>query len=190
MKRDEREGFFFFFEKCLRTLKPVRWVSLEVFRKKKKKNLSDELCLYFSFESSESYRVFFNYLHDSHSIFRAAGINSEEVFRCTVKTETPSLPPSPLSPLRAHFAVAASLDPLTLSLGPPWLVGSMHFCLHGSLDPMDPFSNRRSFDRLGVYQFTLVFFGNRGLKVSQSASFSEVGPTLHWRVLIDKCAQC
>ena len=37
----------------------------------------------FFFESSESDRVF-NYLHDSNSIFRARGIKSEWVFRCTV----------------------------------------------------------------------------------------------------------
>ena len=37
----------------------------------------------FSFESSESYR-FFNYLRDSNSIFRAAGIISEGVFDGTV----------------------------------------------------------------------------------------------------------
>ena len=47
------------------------------------KSLSDELFLHFSFESSESDRVF-NYLHVSNSIFRARGINSEWVFRYTV----------------------------------------------------------------------------------------------------------
>ena len=50
-----------------------------MFRKKKKKNLSDELFLPFFIESSESDR-FFNYLHDSNSIFRERGINSEWVF--------------------------------------------------------------------------------------------------------------
>ena len=49
----------------------------------RKKSLSDELFLDFSFESSESYCVF-NYLHDSDSIFRAAGIISEGVFDGTV----------------------------------------------------------------------------------------------------------
>ena len=44
----------------------------------KKKNLSDELFRDFPFESSESNRVS-NYLHDSNSIFRAAGIISEGV---------------------------------------------------------------------------------------------------------------
>ena len=51
--------------------------------RKKKKSPSDELFLHFSFESSESDRVF-NYLHDSNSIFRAQGINSEWVFGGTV----------------------------------------------------------------------------------------------------------
>ena len=51
---------------------------------KKKKNLSDEIFLYF-FEGSESYRVF-NYLHDSNSIFRAGKINSEKVPGCTVQS--------------------------------------------------------------------------------------------------------
>ena len=50
---------------------------------RKKKNLSDKLFLHFSFESSESDRVF-NYLHDSNSIFRAWGIKSENFFGCTV----------------------------------------------------------------------------------------------------------
>ena len=58
----------------------------------KKKYLSDEIFLHFFFESSESDRVF-NYLHDSNTIFRAAGINSEIFFGRTVS----SLPyqPSP-----------------------------------------------------------------------------------------------
>ena len=43
--------------------------------------------LIFSFESSESDRVF-NYLHDSNSIFRARGINSEWFFGRTVHIET------------------------------------------------------------------------------------------------------
>ena len=50
---------------------------------KKKKSPSDELFLHFFCKSSESGR-FFNYLHDSNSIFRAAGINSEGVFGRTV----------------------------------------------------------------------------------------------------------
>ena len=45
---------------------------------KKKKSISDELFLHFFVESSESDRVFF-YLHDSNSIFRARGINSDWV---------------------------------------------------------------------------------------------------------------
>ena len=52
------------------------------FREPLKNPFSDELLLFF-FESSDSYRFFFNYLHDSNSDFLAAGINSEEVFRCT-----------------------------------------------------------------------------------------------------------
>ena len=51
-----------------------------------KKNPLDELFLHFSFESSESDR-FFNYLHDSNSIFRARGINSEWVIGRTVLSE-------------------------------------------------------------------------------------------------------
>ena len=50
----------------------------ELAQKVSKKSLSDELFLHFFFESSESDRVF-NYLHDSNSIFRAAGIDSERV---------------------------------------------------------------------------------------------------------------
>ena len=49
----------------------------------RKKIPSDELFLHFSFESSESDRVF-NHLHDSNSIFRARGINSEWIFGRTV----------------------------------------------------------------------------------------------------------
>ena len=41
----------------------------------------------FSFESSESYRVF-DYLHDPNSIFRAAGTNSGKVFGSMVTTIT------------------------------------------------------------------------------------------------------
>ena len=48
----------------------------------RKKSISDELFPFF-FESSESDRVF-NYLHDSNSIFRAAGINSMIFFGRTV----------------------------------------------------------------------------------------------------------
>ena len=50
----------------------------------KKNSLPDELFLCFYFESSESYRVF-NDLHDSDSILRAAGINSERFFGRTVR---------------------------------------------------------------------------------------------------------
>ena len=48
-----------------------------------KKSLSGELFLHLFFESSESDRVF-NCLHDSNSIFRAAGIDSEIFFGRTV----------------------------------------------------------------------------------------------------------
>ena len=71
---------FFFFEKCLRTLKPARRISPKCFEKD---SPSDELFLHFFFESSESDRVF-NYLHDSNSIFRVGGINSEWVSARTV----------------------------------------------------------------------------------------------------------
>ena len=47
----------------------------------RKKIPSDDLFLHFFFESSESDRVF-NFLHDSNSIFRARGINSEWVPGC------------------------------------------------------------------------------------------------------------
>ena len=45
----------------------------------RKKNFRTNYFLIFSFESSESDRVF-KYLHDSDPIFRAAGIISEGVF--------------------------------------------------------------------------------------------------------------
>ena len=48
-----------------------------------KKSVSDELFLHLFFEISESDR-FFNYLHDSNSIFRAGRINSENISGCTV----------------------------------------------------------------------------------------------------------
>ena len=67
------EERFFFSKKCFRTLKPARLFSPKCFEKK---SPSDELFLHFFCKSSESDR-FFNYLHDSNSIFRAAGINSE-----------------------------------------------------------------------------------------------------------------
>ena len=48
-----------------------------------KKSLSDELFLHFFFESSESDR-FFNYVHDSNSIFQVGRINSENISARTV----------------------------------------------------------------------------------------------------------
>ena len=68
MKRERGEKMFFFFEKCLRTLKPAR-----CFEKIPVGRIIPPF-----FESSESERVF-NYLHDSNSIFRERGINSEWV---------------------------------------------------------------------------------------------------------------
>ena len=73
MKRDERKDDFLF-EKVFEKPQIRQMNSLEMFRKNtfRTKNSS------FSFESSESYRVF-NYLLGSNSIFRAARINSEKV---------------------------------------------------------------------------------------------------------------
>ena len=70
----------FFPKKCLRTLKPARSMSPKCFEKKIPVG---RIIPPFFFESSESDRVF-NYLHDSNSIFRAAGINSETVSGGTV----------------------------------------------------------------------------------------------------------
>ena len=77
--RDERKDVFFFFSKNVSNQKnPPRELAQNVSKNRFRTNYSS-----FFFESSESYR-FFNYLHDSNSNFRAAGIYSEEVFRCTV----------------------------------------------------------------------------------------------------------
>ena len=57
----------------------------------RKKSFSDELFLHLFFESSESDRVF-NYLHDSNSIFRAAGIHSETFSGATVSQHIRSSP--------------------------------------------------------------------------------------------------
>ena len=70
MKRDERK--FVFLVKMFQKHGTVRWIIS-----------CGRIFLDFSFESSESYCVF-NYLHDSNSIFRAAGIISEGVFDGTV----------------------------------------------------------------------------------------------------------
>ena len=72
MKRDERK-YYFFFEKCLRTPKSARCISSKCFETKSR---SDDVFPNFSFEGSESYRVF-DYLHDSNTIFLAARINTE-----------------------------------------------------------------------------------------------------------------
>ena len=74
MKRDERKVDFF----CEKSNPSDEFA--QMFRNN---NFSDELFLDFSFESSESYSDF-TYLHDSNSIFRAAGIISEGVFDGTV----------------------------------------------------------------------------------------------------------
>ena len=63
--------------KCFRTLKPA---SPECFEKK---TFFGRIIPPFFFESSESDRVL-NDLHDSNSIFRVGGIDSEWVFRCKV----------------------------------------------------------------------------------------------------------
>ena len=79
-KREENEREKNFSKKCFKTLKPARLISPQCFEKK---SPSDELFLHFSFESSESDRVF-NYIHDSNSIFRVRGINSEWIYGRTV----------------------------------------------------------------------------------------------------------
>ena len=80
MKRNERKDVFFFFQKkCFKTLKSARWISSKCFEKIPLGRIIPP----FFFESSEADRVI-NYLHDSNSIFRAAGINSEIVFGRTV----------------------------------------------------------------------------------------------------------
>ena len=64
---DERKDHFF-------TKKMFQDPPDELAQNVSKKPLSDELFLHFFFESSDPDR-FFNYLHDSTSIFRARGIN-------------------------------------------------------------------------------------------------------------------
>ena len=68
MKRDERKVSLF--EKFLRTHKSARSISSKCFEN----IFFGRIFLNFSFECSESYRVF-DYLHDSSSIFRATGID-------------------------------------------------------------------------------------------------------------------
>ena len=77
MKRDGSENF----QNVSRPSNPPDELAQNI--SKKKKSLSDELFLHFSFKSSESDRIF-NYLHDSNSILRARGINSEWFFGRTV----------------------------------------------------------------------------------------------------------
>ena len=72
-KRDERKDDFV--EKCLRNPNPPDELPQNV---PKKIPVGRIIFQFFSLECSESDRVF-NYLHDSNSIFRAAGINSEKV---------------------------------------------------------------------------------------------------------------
>ena len=71
MKRNERKDVFFI-QKCFKTLKP----SDELAQNVSNKFFFGRIIPPFSFESSESHRVF-KCVHDSNSIFRAAGINSE-----------------------------------------------------------------------------------------------------------------
>ena len=68
-ERDGRKDDFFFKKKVSRPSNPPGELAQHV--SKKKNPPSDEIFLHFSFESSESDRVF-NYLHDSNSIFQAA----------------------------------------------------------------------------------------------------------------------
>ena len=72
MKRDESKDDFCL-EKMLENPQTRQMKQLKMFRENV---LFGRIILDFSFECSESSRVF-NYLHDSHSIFRAAGINTE-----------------------------------------------------------------------------------------------------------------
>ena len=72
--------FFFFFQKMFQNPQIRQMNYLKMFRKK---SLSDELFHHFSSKVQNLTRVF-NYLHDSHSIFRARRINSEWVFGRTV----------------------------------------------------------------------------------------------------------
>ena len=79
MKREMKRGEKHFFEKCLRTPN----LPDELAQNVSKKSLSDKLFLCFFFEGSETDR-FFNYFHDSNSIFRAGRTESEKVPGCTV----------------------------------------------------------------------------------------------------------
>ena len=68
-------------KKCFRTLKSARWISPKCFEKKKIP--SGRIIPPFFLRKCRIW-PFLNYLHDSNSIFRARGINSEWVFGRTV----------------------------------------------------------------------------------------------------------
>ena len=78
-ERDERK--YDCFPKMLQDPQTRQVNEPKMFRKKK--SPSDELFLHFS-SKVQNLTVFFNYLHDSNSIFRARGINSEWVSGGTV----------------------------------------------------------------------------------------------------------
>ena len=79
MRHDEREKFFFFLNVSGPSNPPDELAQ----NVSKKKIPVGRIIPPFFFESSESDRVF-NYLHDSNSIFRAAGISTEWVSGGTV----------------------------------------------------------------------------------------------------------
>ena len=82
MKRGEGKDDF---QKMFEDPQTRQMNELKNVSKKKKKPLSDELFLVFP-SIVQNLTVFFNYLHDSNSIFRAARINSEKVSGATVST--------------------------------------------------------------------------------------------------------
>ena len=74
----------------------------ELDRNVSKKTLSDELFLHFS-STVQKLTVFFNYSHDSNSIFRVGRINSENISARTVviRYQSRASPPPP-PPLHTH----------------------------------------------------------------------------------------
>ena len=80
MKRNERKDIFFFSKKWFKTLKPARWISPNCFEKNPfRTNYSSIFSL-----KVQNLTVCSMILHDSNSIFRVAGINSEIFFGRTV----------------------------------------------------------------------------------------------------------
>ena len=77
-----REGTKWWWEKDERKV-DFFWKMLQNPQTRQRKTFSDELFLHFSFDSSESDRVF-SYLHDSNSILRVWWIKSENFFGYTV----------------------------------------------------------------------------------------------------------